>query len=33
MEMFNFAEKICERQTKATLEVKTRHFVATFEGG
>ena len=26
-------EKIFERQTKATLEVKTRHFVTTFEGG
>ena len=25
--------KIFERQTKATLEVKTRHFVTTFEGG
>ena len=24
-------EKIFERQTKATLEVKTRHFVTTFE--
>ena len=24
--------KIFERQTKATLEVKTRHFVTTFEG-
>ena len=29
----NLAEKIFERQTKATLEVKTRHFVTTFEGG
>ena len=29
----NPAEKIFERQTKATLEVKTRHFVTTFEGG
>ena len=25
--------KIFERQTKATLEVKTRHFVMPFEGG
>ena len=25
--------KIFERQTKATLEVKTRHFVTAFEGG
>ena len=30
--MGNHAEKILERQTKATLEVKTRHFVTTFEG-
>ena len=29
----NLAEKIFERQAKATLEVKTRHFVMTFEGG
>ena len=29
----NPAEKLFERQTKATLEVKTRHFVRTFEGG
>ena len=29
----NLAEKIFERQTKATLEVKARHFVTTFEGG
>ena len=29
----NHAEKIFERQTKATLEVETRHFVRTFEGG
>ena len=28
----NPAGKIFERQTKATLEVKTRHFVTTFEG-
>ena len=26
------AGKICERQTKATLEVKTRYFVTTNEG-
>ena len=29
----NPAGKMFERQTKATLEVKTRHFVTTFEGG
>ena len=29
----NLAEKFFERQTKATLEVKTRLFVSTFEGG
>ena len=28
----NPAGKICELQTKATLEVKTRHFVTTIEG-
>ena len=28
----NPAGKMFERQTKATLEVKTRHFVTTFEG-
>ena len=28
----NLAGKMFERQTKATLEVKTRHFVTTFEG-
>ena len=31
--MGNLVEKIFERQTKATLEVKTRHFVTTFQGG
>ena len=31
--MGNSAGKIFERQTKATLQVKTRHFVTTFEGG
>ena len=30
--MGNPAGKMFERQTKATLEVKTRHFVTTFEG-
>ena len=30
--MGNHAEKIIERQTKATLKDKTRHFVTTFEG-
>ena len=29
----NPAGKICERQTKATFEVKTPYFVTTFEGG
>ena len=29
--MGNPEGKIFERQTKATLEVKTRHFVTTFE--
>ena len=29
----NPAGEMFERQTKATLEVKTRHFVTTFEGG
>ena len=29
----NLAEKIFERQTKATLEVKTRHSVTTVKGG
>ena len=28
----NLAEKMFERQTKATLEVKTRHFETTLEG-
>ena len=31
--MGNPEGKIFERQTKATLEVKTRHFVTAFEGG
>ena len=29
----NVAEKLFEHQIKATLEVKTRHVVTTFEGG
>ena len=29
----NPAEKMFERLTKATLEVKARHFVTTFKGG
>ena len=28
----NLAQKMFERETKATLEAKTRHFVTTFEG-